>query len=83
MDIVINIPDEVYQRFLAETMLKYRGCQITLLEKDHGRLIDADALDMGIVPFDGGDMCLSGTGKMIAEKIIQKASTVIPASKER
>lgn len=44
MEIVIEIPEKDYQVTLTKIMLACRGCKITELPKNHGRLIDADAL---------------------------------------
>lgn len=45
MKIVVDLPNENYQVTLTKIMLACRGCSITELPKEHGRLIDADALN--------------------------------------
>ena len=42
--ILIEIPEEIYQETLTKIMLENRGCQITTLPQNHGRLIDERAL---------------------------------------
>jgi hypothetical protein len=48
MQIVINIPDEKYDRLLYQDIISLRSYveNGTVLPKGHGRLIDADALKM-------------------------------------
>lgn len=51
MQIVINIPDEKYERlpYIDQISLRDYIANGTLLPKGHGRLIDADDLDNHII----------------------------------
>lgn len=85
IELVVKIDESTYYRFingfadeddsvLIENLFK-NG---TPLPKGHGRLIDADALDIS-GKFNG--VCLSAKPLWIAENIIRCAPTIIEADK--
>ena len=54
MDIVVKLPDKNYSVILTKIMLACYGCEIIELPQGHGRLIDADAINLkDISPVDG------------------------------
>lgn len=65
MQIVINIPDEVYNLCATDKYFVYNESEIirkaikngVLLPKGHGRLIDADTLDKDFSKCACGDDC--------------------------
>ena len=87
MQIVIRIPDSKYQSILSDDYCglldadMYKAIKDGVsLPKGHGRLIDADALEMDKRIY--GDRYLSKTSLFVANKVIEQAPTIIGADKE-
>lgn len=76
MQVVINIDDKIYEAILdgwwPDTLLSVRQlvAKGTILPKEHGRLIDADALRADSFCWDGEEL-LSVNSLIIAPTIIE------------
>lgn len=78
--ILINIPDFLYKQILKKHVSKATIARAfqngAILPKGHGRLIDADELDVALLM---GELY----GNKTAIEVIQEAPTIIEADKER
>lgn len=92
MQIVIDIPDDFYERVNKDGCMSYTDAEVVVnafyrgevLPKGHGRLIDADALEYTC----NSDECGMLTGcdncqyHIITEWELDRAQTIIEADKE-
>lgn len=83
MQLIIDIPEETVKAIQNGEDYRYdihtAIAQGTPLPKGHGRLIDADALEMDKRVC--GERYLSGSTLFVANKVIEQAPTIIEAGK--
>lgn len=92
VELVVKIPEEIRPTLIHNIQLSQDLQSLcdsciqqairtgTPLPKGHGKLIDADALEMDKKVC--GDRYLSGTSLFVANKVIEQAPAIIEADKE-
>jgi hypothetical protein len=83
MQIVIDIPNELYNSVLNETYCGNLYEELKngiVLPKGHGRLIDDDKLYVEMAT--SGDWRLTEASRFVFTRMIKNALTIIPSDKE-